>query len=134
MRRLLLLCVCVGGVLLAVSAAALMAQDPVKVAPGTYKVTVDNPSVRVLDVHLKPGEKVPMHSHPGYVVVALSDCKAKFTMADGKSQETEVKAGESQWRAAESHAVENTGSGECHVLNIEVKKAKAAAKAAAKPK
>jgi beta-alanine degradation protein BauB len=128
MRRMLVSSCCAWGVSLALSAAAVNAQDPVKVAPDTYKVTIDNASVRVLDIHVKAGEKVPMHSHPGYVVVALSDCKTKFTFADGKSQEIEVKEGTAIWRDAESHAVENLGSAECHVLNIEVKKAKAAAK------
>ena len=45
------------------------AQDPVKVAPGIYKVILENDHVRVLEVTLKPGEKVPMHSHPASVVL-----------------------------------------------------------------
>ena len=107
----------------ALSAGAALAQDPVKVAPEVYKVTSDNQYVRVLDVHLKPGGKSSMHSHPGYVAVALTPCKVRFSAPDGKSQEVELKGGEAGWRDAESHSVENVGTAECHVVNIEVKNA-----------
>jgi quercetin dioxygenase-like cupin family protein len=109
--------------LLALSGGTARAQDPVKVAPETYKVTSDNQYVRVLDVHLKPGGKSPMHSHPGYVAVALTPCKVRFSAPDGKSQEVEFKGGEASWRDPEHHSVENLGTAECHVMNIEVKKA-----------
>jgi quercetin dioxygenase-like cupin family protein len=109
--------------LLALSAGAALAQDPVKVAPETYKVTSDNQYVRVLEVHLKPGGKSPMHSHPGYVAVALTPCRVRFSGPDGKSQEVEFKGGESSWRDAESHSVENLGTADCRVMNIEVKNA-----------
>ena len=108
--------------LFALPVSPVLGQDPVKVAPGIYKVAVDNASVRVLDIHLKPGEKVPMHSHPAYLIVAFDTCKARFTGPDGKAVEAEVKAGEVMWRAGETHAVENLGAGDCHVLNVEIKK------------
>jgi quercetin dioxygenase-like cupin family protein len=109
--------------LLALSGGAALAQDPAKVAPEAYKVTSDNQYVRVLDIHLKPGGKSPMHSHPGYVAVALTPCKVRFSAPDGKSQEVEFKGGEASWRDSESHSVENLGTAECHVMNIEVKSA-----------
>jgi quercetin dioxygenase-like cupin family protein len=107
----------------ALSAGAALAQDPVKVAPEVYKVTSDNQYVRVLDVHLKPGGKSPMHSHPGYVAVALTPCRVRFSAPDGKSQEVELKGGESSWRDAESHSVENIGTADCNVMNFEEKNA-----------
>jgi beta-alanine degradation protein BauB len=97
------------------------AQDPSVVAADVYKVTLDNPAVRVLDIHLAPGAKVPMHSHPDYLAVAFTPCKVRFTAPDGKSVEAELKAGDAIWRGGESHAVENLGGTECHVLNIEMK-------------
>jgi quercetin dioxygenase-like cupin family protein len=109
--------------LLALSAGTALAQDPVKVAPEVYKVISDNQYVRVLDVHLKPGGKSSMHSHPGYVAVAMTPCRVRFYAPDGKSQEVEFKGGEASWREAESHSVENLGTTECHVMNIEVKNA-----------
>lgn len=40
------------------------AQDVPKVSPETHQVILDNEHARVFDVHVKPGEKVAMHSHP----------------------------------------------------------------------
>jgi len=96
--------------------------DPTKVTPETHKSVFENDRVRVVDISLKPGGKVPMHSHPQYIAVALAEnCKVKFTSADGKEQQAEFKAGDMAWREAESHSAENIGSAECHVLNIELK-------------
>ena len=116
MRRILFL---TGLLCLAVSTA--LAQDPAKVSPKTHKALLENDQVRVLDVRVQPGQKVPMHSHPAYVVYALSDFKVKFTYPDGKAAELDGKAGEAMWREAETHAAENVGTTELHVLNIELK-------------
>jgi quercetin dioxygenase-like cupin family protein len=109
------------GLLLAVAWDAARAQDPVKVAPGNYKVTLDNSRVRVLDIHIKPGEKVATHSHPGYIAMALTPCKVKFTDAKGKSETADFKPNEPVWRPAETHAAENVGTEECHAMNFELK-------------
>ena len=109
------------GTSLLLSPSRAAGQDPVKVAPEVYKATIDNEQVRVLDVHLKPGGKSAMHSHPGYVAIALTPCKVKFTSPDGKSQVAEFKAGEASWRDAETHGAENVGKSECHVTNVEIK-------------
>ncbi|HET9417859.1 MAG TPA: hypothetical protein VFO30_00830 [Chthoniobacterales bacterium] len=97
------------------------AQDPVKQSPDKYKVIFNNDRVRVLDVHLKPGDKSPMHSHPNYLVYALSNSTVKFTFPNGKTSEFKTRTGQCVWRDAEKHAVENTGKTEAHVLNIELK-------------
>ncbi len=115
------------GVLLAtlalvVATKTAMAQDQVKVAPNNTKVLLENDRVRVLDVQTKPGEKLAMHSHPAYLVYSLSTSKAKFTSPDGKTTESELKAGAVNWREAETHAVENVGTTDSHVLVIELKK------------
>ena len=57
-----------------------MAQDPVKVAPDHYKVLLDNDRVRVLEVHVRPGEKTAMHSHPATIIYSFTDAKTKFTL------------------------------------------------------
>ena len=99
-----------------------MAQDMVKVAPNTTKVLLENDRVRVLEVRQKPGEKGAMHSHPASLICPLSTSKAKFTSPDGKTTESELKAGEVTWREAETHAVENVGTTDSQVLVIELKK------------
>lgn len=96
-------------------------KDPVKLAPEYYKVLLDNDQVRVLDVHLPAGGHSPMHAHPAYIIYALSGGKARFTAPDGKTADMEMAVGQTVWRAAESHAVDNTGDTEIHVLNVELK-------------
>ena len=116
MRRVLFL---IGVFCLAISTA--LAQDPAKVSPNTHKVLLENDRVRVLDVRVQPGQKVPTHSHPAYVVYALSDFKVKFTYPDGRTAERDGKAGQATWREGETHAAENVGTTELHILNIELK-------------
>jgi quercetin dioxygenase-like cupin family protein len=106
------------------------AQDPVKLAPEMYKVAIDNADARALDITIKPGGKVAMHSHPASVITAYTPCKLRFTSPDGKSSEAEFKPGDIAWRDAESHAGENIGAADCHVLQVELKHAKPAAKKA----
>lgn len=102
-------------------ATKLFEKDAREVAPDNYAVPAENDRVRVLDIHLKPGEKVPMHSHPASVIYAVSDCKAKFTYPDGKSEVVDMKAGQSILTEAYTHEPENIGETECHVLNVELK-------------
>jgi quercetin dioxygenase-like cupin family protein len=94
----------------------------VKVAPKNCKVLLDNDQVRVVRVVLKPGEKLPMHSHSAHVVYSLSGAKAKYTLADGKTEEREVKAGQTTWSEAVSHSTENIGTTDSRALVFELKK------------
>ncbi len=116
MRRVLFL---TGFLCLGISTA--LAQDPVKVSPETTKVLLENDRVRVLDVRVKPGEKEPMHSHPANVVYCLSDSKIKLTYPDGKTEERECKPGVARWSEAVTHASENVGTTEHHLVQVELK-------------
>ncbi len=107
--------------MLAVGTKTGVAQDVVKVAPQSYKVLLENDRVRVLEYRLKPAGKEPMHSHPDYIVYALTSGKAKFTLPNGKTIEREIKAGQAKFIKAETHAVENVGTTTVHGLLIELK-------------
>ena len=97
------------------------AQDVVQVGGDTHKVLLENAQVRVLAVKLKPGEKVPMHSHPASVSYVLTDGKLHITLADGKTVDKEPKAGAATWSDAVTHAVENVGSSDFTQVQIELK-------------
>ena len=71
------------GVLVAAT-TAVQAQDAVKADPAHYKVLIDNPSVRVLDINYAPGGKSVMHEHPDAIVVPLTASKVEFGLPDGK--------------------------------------------------
>ena len=98
------------------------AQDPVTADPKHYKVILDTPEVRVLDIHVAPGEKTAMHSHPRFVLYAFTDSTIKFSTPDGKTNTATMKAGEARYSEGLTHAGENVGTAELHVLNIELKK------------
>ena len=58
------------------------AQDPVKVDPKHCKVEFENDQMRVLRWNTGPHEKIPMHEHPAYATVFLTDNHVKFTLPD----------------------------------------------------
>ena len=110
-----------------VGACALLAgrgygQDPVKVAPAMNKVILNNEKVRVLDSVLKANEQMPMHQHPDNVVYVVKGGKVRFVDMQGTPTEKEYKDGECIFRPAETHAVQNGGSTDLHVVTIELKK------------
>jgi len=107
--------------MLTIASSTAVAQDPVKVAPEKCKVLLENDRVRVLDFWLKPGDKLPMHSHPAAVTYFMTTGKVKTTLPDGKSTEMEPKAGEARWAEPVTHANENIGAAEAHVIVVELK-------------
>ncbi|HET6552632.1 MAG TPA: cupin domain-containing protein [Dyella sp.] len=103
-------------------AGGALAQDMAKVAPKNTKVLIDNDQVRVMEVWLKPGESLPMHSHPANVVVFVTGGKVKSTTSEGKVTEAEVKAGEARWSDAVTHSNENVGTASTKAVVVELKK------------
>ncbi|HEV2386119.1 MAG TPA: hypothetical protein VGS20_02580 [Candidatus Acidoferrales bacterium] len=97
------------------------AQDIVKVAPNNCKVLLDNDQVRVIDFRSKPGDKIPLHSHPAYFTYQISGGgTTTFTSADGKKTVQKNVAGHAVWHPAESHS--SVSSAAIHVLIVELKK------------
>lgn len=118
------LIVSIGAGALLAGAAAVFAQDAVKVQPESNKVLLENDHVRVIEVTSAPGATLKMHSHPGHVVYLLDDAKTKHTDASGKVVEVEGKKGDARWVDAVSHVVENTSATPLRTIVIEVKDAK----------
>ena len=97
------------------------AQDPIKSNPDVYKVVLENATVRVLRVTVKPSAKTTIHEHPDTVVVPLSNAKVKFTGADGKSVDAALTAGQATWAPAEKHSGENLEKAPAEVILVELK-------------
>jgi quercetin dioxygenase-like cupin family protein len=101
--------------------------DPLRVAPDTHKLALENAFVRILDVHIPPGSVERRHRHPHGLSVYFTDWDAKVTVEnndnkDGKpAQVNQRKAGTFAWSDAVIHTVENVGKTEGHVLRIELK-------------
>ena len=79
------------------SSKMAMTMDPVKVAPDVFRVVFDNQSVRVLELDLKPGAKVPTFTMGDHTVYMETDGKMRVTNADGKTQEVEGTTGQVLW-------------------------------------
>ena len=118
MRYLLWTLVPAIGLALAPAAAA---QDPIKSNPEVYRVLLDNATVRVLSVSVKPGAKTTMHEHPDTVIVALSNSRVKFTGADGKSVDAPLKTDQAAWAPAERHSGENLEKTPVQAVLVELK-------------
>ena len=84
-----------------------LAQEPMVVAPTHYKVAFENDQVQVVDVHYGPHEKSKLHSHPGGVVVYITEGSLKFTDEDGNVKEVKAKPGEARFFPPFKHSVEN---------------------------
>jgi quercetin dioxygenase-like cupin family protein len=112
-----------------IAATIAPAQDAVKVDPKHYKVETENAQVRVLRIHYDPHEKSVMHSHPDSVVIYLTDGSIRFTSPDGKTEEAQAKAGQTQYTPAQVHDPENIGDKPFEAILVELKGGKAAARA-----
>jgi beta-alanine degradation protein BauB len=106
---------------LLVLAGGASAQDPVAVAPGLYKVEIDNAWVRVLRTTRGPRQKSPMHSHPAAVVVCLTDSRQRVTTANGGVTEVSHKAGDVIYNEPVTHAEENLSDQPLEAVVVELK-------------
>jgi quercetin dioxygenase-like cupin family protein len=110
--------------IVAATPAHLLAQeaagDPVDVAADHYSVELENDAVRVLRVNYAPGAKSEMHSHPGHVVVFLSDATYRAVGADGATLDLAGKRGDAAWAPAGAHTIENIGDTDAVAVLVEV--------------
>jgi quercetin dioxygenase-like cupin family protein len=106
---------------LALTTSTVSAQDVAKVAPNNCKVLLENDRVRVVEIWIKPGEKLAMHSHPASVTYVLTAGKLKTTLPDGKTVDTEAQVGQALWSEGGSHEQVNLGTTEVRALVVEMK-------------
>jgi quercetin dioxygenase-like cupin family protein len=128
MRRILfLLC------FLCVAAAGAAAQDAAKVDSKHYTVEFENEHVRVLRIRYGPHEKSIMHRHPAGVAIMLTDSNMKFTFADGKTEERQMKAGQVIEAETVTHLPENPSDQPFEAILVELKAAPAKSRPPRKP-
>jgi hypothetical protein len=75
----------------------------------------------VVRVKYGPGEKSVMHTHPASCGTFLNDQTFRFTMPDGKTQDSPVHAGQVQCGDAEIHLPQNTGRAPAELVLVEFK-------------
>lgn len=103
------------------SKAASIALDPAKLDPQHHIVLLENDRVRVIKTILEPQLKAPMHEHPHYVVVYLTELHTTMAMADGRNIDNVRRPGEIAWRDALKHATENVGDHTAMEIQVELK-------------
>lgn len=91
-----------------------------KAAAQDSKVLLENDRVRVVELTLKPGQKMKMHTHPNYFTYSMDTLHYRSTSPDGKTQKRSQKAGAVSWYDGESHAVEVVGKGG-RIIVVELK-------------
>jgi quercetin dioxygenase-like cupin family protein len=101
--------------------AATLAQDPVKVDSSHYKVVLENAAVRVLKIDYAPGAKSVMHQHPDSIVVMLGAGKVRFTLPDGKAEDSDMPNESATYSPAGTHNPTNVGSTRVDALLVEFK-------------
>lgn len=101
--------------------SAPIALDPVKLDPTHHLVVLENNRVRALRTILEPHLKSPMHEHPHYVVVYLTELHTTMTLGDGKVVDNPRRPGEVAWREALKHVTENIGDRTAVEIQIELK-------------
>ena len=95
--------------------------DPVKLDPEHHLVPLENDRVRVLRTILEPHLKSPLHEHPHYVVVYLTELHTTMTLGDGRTVDNPRRPGEMAWRDALQHVTENIGDHTAMEIQVELK-------------
>lgn len=95
--------------------------DAMRLDPLHHSVLFENSRVRALHTVLEPHLKGPLHEHPHYVVVYLTDLHTTMTMADGRIVDNVRQPGVVAWRDALKHVTENIGDRQAVEIQVELK-------------
>ena len=103
--------------------------DAVRAAREYHRVLLENEHVRVLEVRIKPGQIVPVHTHrwPAAVyVISASDFIRRDDngnlLFDSRTAGPTLATPAAQWTGPlPPHSVENIGSADIHLITTELK-------------
>lgn len=94
-----------------------MAKRVTMAAPGMTEVLFENSRVRVIELKMKKGEKVPEHTHGTYFAYSITPFDYKST-SGGKTKTRRMKKGQLDWSDGETHAVEALMTGRALVVEL----------------
>jgi quercetin dioxygenase-like cupin family protein len=98
--------------------------DIVKISPDVHQILFENDAIRVLEVTVKPGTKVPMHTNPENVNYIVKAGTLRLINPDGSSMELDLAERQVIPAPVGRHAVENVGTTEVRTICIELKEAR----------
>ena len=96
------------------------APDSTQVDPDGHKIVFENDHVRVLEVRSPSGQRIPMHSHPSRLVVAVGGYRIRSVNDQGVEAIVDRRPGEATWVEREVHEAEIL-IGPTHVIEVEIK-------------
>jgi hypothetical protein len=70
------------------------------------KILLENDRVKVVEIHVAPGEKMPMHTHGKYIAYTMNTAKVKFILPDGTTREQELDKGTVRYSDGVTHSLE----------------------------
>lgn len=98
-----------------------MSDDIVQIAPESHRVVFENEQIRMLEVTVKAGEKVPMHTNPENINYILKAGTLRLINPDGSGMDVVLAEGQVIPAPVGRHAVENIGTTEVKTICIELK-------------
>ncbi len=96
--------------------------DSTVVDPDGHRVVFENEHVRVLEVRVREGHDLPIHTHPPRVVVAVGSYRLRVVEPDGSVSVFDRRPGEVGWTNHEEHEA-RVLIGPVHAIEVEVKSA-----------
>ncbi len=81
----------------------------------------ENAWVKVTRGRLPAKAKGPVHTHPQYIGVILSDARVRAHMTDGTTRDLTGKRGEVSWRAPVTHSIENLADAPFEAIDVNIK-------------
>lgn len=98
-----------------------MVDDIVEISPDVHRVLFENAAIRVLEVSVPPGAKVPMHTNPENVNYIVRPGTLRLIDPDGSAVDLELSERQVIPAPVGRHAVENIGASEVRTICIELK-------------
>lgn len=92
-------------------------------SPDIYKVVVRGDQCLVIEATWAPGQRDDFHSHAPGAVYWVTACKTRAFLPDGRSRDSEFRAGTYRviGKPVLSHSEENIGESECQAVVFEHK-------------
>jgi hypothetical protein len=118
MKQLFLLATCLLGF------AVYGKSQQYRMPSDTVKVILENDKLKVTEYVSTPGKDVcgkGMHTHAPHLSIFLTDAAVSRTLADGKTENFDLKSGAAFWSEAETHIAINNGDKPAKVYLVEVK-------------
>jgi quercetin dioxygenase-like cupin family protein len=103
------------------TAATNQGKDTTASTPEQGTLMSENPSFRVMQITLKPGEAQPVHDGSARVVYSLTDYEIEWQEGDAAPEPRQWRAGQAHWHAPGKHAARNIGKTDARWLIVALK-------------